>query len=83
VVLDGGRVAYAGPARGLGVVASGQRGPEDLAGRPAPPPPDQEIHVDGFLVPGVADRHVHMGLSDPGACSPWPTPRRAPRSTAR
>jgi len=28
---------------------------------------DEEINVDGFLMPGVVDRHVHIGLSDPGA----------------
>ena len=25
------------------------------------------LEVDGFLMPGVADRHVHIGLADPGA----------------
>lgn len=25
------------------------------------------LEVDGFLMPGVADRHVHVGLADPGA----------------
>jgi imidazolonepropionase-like amidohydrolase len=25
------------------------------------------MHVDGFVIPGVVDRHVHIGLSDPGA----------------
>ena len=28
---------------------------------------DREIVVDGSLMPAVADRHVHMGLSDPAA----------------
>ncbi len=28
---------------------------------------DDELFVDGFLMPAVADRHVHIGLSDPGA----------------
>lgn len=28
---------------------------------------DSEVFVDGFLMPGVADRHVHIGLSDPAA----------------
>src|SRR5436190_1436901 len=32
-----------------------------------PPTPDEDLHVDGFLMPGVVDRHVHIGLSDPGA----------------
>ncbi|HEX9124261.1 MAG TPA: amidohydrolase family protein [Actinomycetota bacterium] len=31
------------------------------------PPADQEIEVDGFLMPAVADRHVHIGLADPAA----------------
>jgi imidazolonepropionase-like amidohydrolase len=28
---------------------------------------DQEMRVDGFVMPAVADRHVHIGLSDPAA----------------
>jgi imidazolonepropionase-like amidohydrolase len=28
---------------------------------------DEELRVDGFLMPAVADRHVHVELSDPGA----------------
>lgn len=28
---------------------------------------DQEVTVDGFLMPAVADRHVHIELSDPSA----------------
>lgn len=67
VVLDGGRVAFAGAARELGVMLAGEQGRETLSGDPAPPEPDQEIHVDGFVIPGVVDRHVHIGLSDPGA----------------
>jgi len=31
------------------------------------PPADQVLQVDGFLMPGVADRHVHIRLGDPGA----------------
>jgi imidazolonepropionase-like amidohydrolase len=31
------------------------------------PEADDEIRVDGFLMPAVADRHVHVTLSDPGA----------------
>lgn len=38
-----------------------------MSGHPAPPEPDTEIRVDGFVIPGVVDRHVHIGLSDPGA----------------
>src|SRR5207244_10519367 len=29
------------------------------------PPVDEELVVDGFLMPAVADRHVHIELSDP------------------
>lgn len=66
VVLDGGRVAYAGSAAGVGVVASGtEGGTETLDGGPVPPEPDQEIHFEGFLMPGVVDRHVHIGMADP------------------
>ncbi|MGZ4155192.1 MAG: amidohydrolase family protein, partial [Actinomycetota bacterium] len=28
---------------------------------------DEELRVGGFLMPAVADRHVHIGLSDPAA----------------
>jgi imidazolonepropionase-like amidohydrolase len=31
------------------------------------PGTDDELDVDGFLMPGAADRHVHIGLADPGA----------------
>lgn len=31
------------------------------------PPADERIEVDGFLMPAVADRHVHVRLADPGA----------------
>jgi len=31
------------------------------------PQADDELEVDGFLMPGVADRHVHICLADPGA----------------
>ena len=67
IVMDGGRIAFAGPAAELGVAVAGERGRETLSGDPAPPDPDEEIHVDGFVIPGVVDRHVHMGLADPGA----------------
>ena len=30
-------------------------------------PTDRTLEVDGFLMPGVVDRHVHVGLSDPVA----------------
>jgi imidazolonepropionase-like amidohydrolase len=31
------------------------------------PDADEELDVDGFLMPAAADRHVHIALSDPGA----------------
>jgi len=67
IVMQGGRIAFAGPARELAVTVAGERGRETLSGHPAPPEPDQEVRVDGFVIPGVVDRHVHIGLSDPGA----------------
>jgi imidazolonepropionase-like amidohydrolase len=67
VIVQGGRVTFAGPAGDLAVAASGAGQVETLSGHPAPPEADEEIHVDGFLMPGVADRHVHIGLSDPGS----------------
>jgi imidazolonepropionase-like amidohydrolase len=67
VILDRGRVAFAGAAGELGVAVAGEHGRETLSGHPAPPDPDEEVHVDGFIIPGVVDRHVHIGLSDPGA----------------
>jgi imidazolonepropionase-like amidohydrolase len=33
----------------------------------AAPRADERIDVDGFLMPAVADRHVHIRLADPGA----------------
>ena len=31
------------------------------------PPAEDLLEVDGFLMPGVVDRHVHIRLADPGA----------------
>jgi imidazolonepropionase-like amidohydrolase len=31
------------------------------------PPADERVEVEGFLMPAVVDRHVHVRLSDPGA----------------
>lgn len=31
------------------------------------PPSGQQVDVDGFVMPAVADRHVHIGLADPAA----------------
>jgi imidazolonepropionase-like amidohydrolase len=67
VVMNGDRIAFAGTGRDLGVMVAGEAGPQTLAGHPAPPEPDEELLIDGFLLPGVVDRHVHIGLSDPGA----------------
>jgi imidazolonepropionase-like amidohydrolase len=46
IVVDGGRVTYAGDATRI-----------DHA--------DRELRVEGFLMPAVADRHVHIELSRP------------------
>jgi imidazolonepropionase-like amidohydrolase len=67
VVIESGRILFAGPSIELGVSVSGAQRSETLTGSPVPPHPDQMIDVDGFLMPGVVDRHVHIGLSDPGA----------------
>ena len=48
VLIEGGRIVFAG----------------DASQAPAVPVPEEELHVDGFLMPGVVDRHVHIGLSD-------------------
>jgi imidazolonepropionase-like amidohydrolase len=41
------------------IVAVGRPGPVDAAAEP--------IELDGFLMPAAADRHVHIGLADPGS----------------
>lgn len=56
VVIADGRVVSAGPHHAAGGSA-----------RPVEPDVDEELRLDGFLMPGVADRHVHMGLSTPAA----------------
>jgi imidazolonepropionase-like amidohydrolase len=62
-------VAWFGPerlVRHAAVVCDGGRisyaGPWVTA-----PGADEDIEVPGFLMPAVADRHVHIRLSDPGA----------------
>ncbi|HET7929044.1 MAG TPA: amidohydrolase family protein [Actinomycetota bacterium] len=35
--------------------------------RSSAPHVEERIELEGFLMPGVADRHVHVRLSDPGA----------------
>jgi len=67
VVIDGGRVAFAGTGADTAVVADDRGHAETLRGGPAYAGADREIRLDGFLMPGVVDRHVHLGLSDPGA----------------
>jgi imidazolonepropionase-like amidohydrolase len=71
VVIAGGRVAFAGSARDLAAARAGGLDIAVGAARepvpPEPPEPDEEFVVDGFLMPGVADRHVHTGFSPPGA----------------
>src|SRR6266540_5367269 len=67
VVMERGRVVFAGSSKHLAVRFAGEGGSETLSGEPAPPEPDEELHVEGFLMPGVVDRHVHIGLSDPDA----------------
>src|SRR5207253_4201168 len=60
-------VAWLGPGRLVreaAVVASGAEvvyAGSVWGARPA----DEELQLDGFLLPGYADRHVHIGLSDP------------------
>jgi imidazolonepropionase-like amidohydrolase len=62
-------LAWFGPGhlvRHAAVVCEG--GAVTFAGHSAgAPPADERVEVDGFLMPAVADRHVHVRLSDPGA----------------
>jgi len=62
-------MAWLGPGRHLRdalVVADGDQ--IVFAGHAAEAPESEEqIELDGFLMPAVADRHVHIALSDPGA----------------
>lgn len=62
-------LAWLGPGelvRDAAVVVDGGRisyvGPGATA-----PAAEETFEVDGFLMPGVADRHVHIRLADPGA----------------
>ena len=66
-LLVHGAAAWLGPGRVVedgAVVIEGERiawvGPAGQA-----PPADQEAAGDWFLMPGVVDQHVHLGLSDP------------------
>ncbi|MGH2637185.1 MAG: hypothetical protein ACRDHU_13710, partial [Actinomycetota bacterium] len=62
-------LAWFGPGRLVrhaAIVCDGGR--ITFAGHSAGSPPAAErVQVDGFLMPAVADRHVHIRLSDPGA----------------
>jgi len=62
-------LAWFGPdrlARHVAIVAEG--GLITYAGPSAgSPPADERIEMDGFVMPAVVDRHVHVRLSDPGA----------------
>ena len=52
--------------RDAAVVAEG--GTIAYAGpRAQAPPADEVVELAGFLMPGVADRHTHIRLADPGA----------------
>jgi imidazolonepropionase-like amidohydrolase len=53
VSMEGGRIGFAGTWTGWTSDPASAR--SDI----------EEIYVDGFLMPGVVDRHVHIGLSDP------------------
>jgi imidazolonepropionase-like amidohydrolase len=54
------------PVRHAAIVADG--GLVTYAGPSVAAPAAEEVlELDGFLMPGVADRHVHIGLADPGA----------------
>jgi imidazolonepropionase-like amidohydrolase len=54
------------PIRAAAVVLEGSR--VGFAGRAwEAPEADEEIRGDWFLLPGVVDHHVHIGLSDPRA----------------
>jgi imidazolonepropionase-like amidohydrolase len=62
-------VGWMGPGRTIEDVRVACEGDVISYAGPAPgaPPPEREIVADGFLMPAVADRHVHMGLADPTA----------------
>jgi imidazolonepropionase-like amidohydrolase len=65
VVVEGGVVGYAGAAPDLGTVLEADDARRRLFERTLPPKADQELRVDGFMMPGVVDRHVHMGFAEP------------------
>jgi imidazolonepropionase-like amidohydrolase len=60
-------LAWLGPGRlqeDVAVVIQERRVAFAGPGKDAPEG-EEEIAVDGFVMPGVVDRHVHIGLSDP------------------
>jgi imidazolonepropionase-like amidohydrolase len=62
-------LAWLGPGKVLDrvtVICDGDR-IEWVGSTRLAPGADDELEVDGFLMPGAADRHVHIGLADPGA----------------
>jgi len=64
VVFAGNRIEFAGTeSRVRGVLADDHGRARSLFGETPVPDADEEIVVDGFLMPGVVDRHVHVGLS--------------------
>lgn len=63
-MIGDGRIVFAGPAADLAVLSSSEAGVETASGVPYPDQPDEEIDVEGFLMPAAADRHVHIGLSN-------------------
>ena len=38
--------------------------------------------IDGFVLPGLADLHCHLGIADGGGAPPWPRRASRPSSTA-
>jgi imidazolonepropionase-like amidohydrolase len=62
---------WLGPGRVIQKVLLLFDGPSIVYAGPAvarpPQEADEEIVVDGFVMPGVVDRHVHIGLADPPA----------------
>src|SRR5574341_898093 len=61
--------AWLGPGRLIdAAVLVVEGGVVTFAGpRSEAPAAEDEVQVQGFLMPAVADRHVHIGLSDPAA----------------
>ena len=62
-------MGWLGPGRFVDdVVVAVDRGRIEFAGGGATVAADVPVvDVDGFVIPGVVDRHVHIGLSEPGA----------------